>query len=288
MFRNGYRIATVWGIPIKIHISLIVVMLFIALRAGRYGGPRAVLILLAIEVGLFASVALHELGHSFVAIRKGCRVREITLMFMGGAAQMERMPRRPRDEAMMALAGPAVSFVVGAMLWFGGKWLPLTQYGIRLHGIYLEANVVQVIGAINWVLVVFNLLPSFPMDGGRVFRALLTPKVGRVRATFIASRLGKIMAVLFGLYGFLGEPRSWMLVAIALFIYIAAGREYRSVQIEEAARRGDGNRPFWNPFQPPPEPPPTGFDDGDDDVEISPPPYARRGRKEHTEVDVER
>jgi Zn-dependent protease len=285
MFGNAYKIATVWGIPIKIHMSLIVVMLFVALRAGSDGGPMAVLVLLIIEFGLFVSIALHELGHSFVAIRKGCRVREITLMFMGGAAQMDRMPKRPMDEALMALAGPLVSLVLGLTLLFGGALLPWPRYVFPFFGLLFAVNLVQVIGLINLMLVAFNLLPSFPMDGGRVLRAVLTPKIGRLRATFIAARLGKIMAVLFGLYGFLAEHRNWVLVAIAFFIYTAAGREYRVVQMEEAARRGEGGGPFWNPFAPPPEPGPP---PGDADVVISPPPYARNRREEHVEVDVER
>ncbi len=270
MFRSGYRIATVWGIPIKVHISWLIILLMI---------PGTLLFRVLIALGLFASVALHELGHSFVAIRKGCRVREITLMFMGGAAQMQSIPRKPLDETLMALAGPAVSVVLGAAGYFGGHML--VRAGLSYPGM-----IIYILGWINWALAGFNLLPSFPMDGGRVFRALLTPKVGRLRATFIAARLGKIMAVLFGLYGFLNEPRSWILVAIAFFIYSAAGREYRVVQMEEAARHGGQAGPFWNPFQPPLEPP--RFDDGDDDVVISPPPYARHRRNEHAEVDVER
>ncbi|MDP6491613.1 MAG: M50 family metallopeptidase, partial [Kiritimatiellia bacterium] len=202
MFGSAYRIATVWGIPIKMHMSWIIILFMI---------PGTLLFRVSIALGLFVSVALHELGHSFVAIHKGCRVREITLMFMGGAAQMERIPRRPLDETLMALAGPAVSLALGFLFWFAGDLLPLPIYAIASRGGIVEANVVQIIGAINWSLAGFNLLPSFPMDGGRVFRALLTPKLGRLRATFIAARLGKIMAVLFGLYGFLGEPRSWIL-----------------------------------------------------------------------------
>ncbi len=269
MFGSAYRIATVWGIPIKMHMSWIIILFMI---------PGTLVFRVAIALGLFASVALHELGHSFVAIHKGCRVREITLMFMGGAAQMERIPRRPLDETLMALAGPGVSLILGAVGYFGGRLLA----GV---GLSYAGMIVYILGWINWGLAAFNLLPSFPMDGGRVFRALLTPKVGRLRATFIASRLGKIMAVLFGLYGFLSEPRSWILVAIAFFIYSAAGREYRVVQMEEAARRGGGGGPFWNPFQSPADPPPP-FDDSDD-VLISPPPYAKRRRMEHTEVDIE-
>ena len=277
MFGNSYKIATVWGIPIKIHMSLIVVVAFVTLNAGWSGGPGAMLDRILIAIGLFTSVALHELGHSFVAIRKGCRVREITLMFMGGAAQMERMPRRPLDEMLMALAGPAVSLALGLLGFFGGR--QLMRIGISYPGL-----IIYILGWINFFLAGFNLLPSFPMDGGRVLRAMLTPKIGRLRATFIAARLGKIMAVLFGLYGFLAEQRNWVLVAIAFFIYTAAGREYRVVQMEEAARRGEDG-PFWNPFAPPPEPGPP---PSDDDVVISPPPYARNRREEHVEVDVER
>ncbi len=260
MFRTGYRIATVWGIPIKVHITWLIILLVI---------PGTLLFRVLLALGLFASVALHELGHSYIALRKGCRVREITLMFLGGAAQMERLPRRPLDETLMALAGPAVSILLGTIGFFGG--IQLMRLGLTYVGM-----VVYYLGWINWALAGFNLLPSFPMDGGRVFRALLTPRLGRLRATFVAARLGKIMAVLFGLYGFLSEPRSWILVAIAFFIFNAAGREYRVVQMEEATRRGGGNpfaNPFVKPFQPQPEPPQ--FDGGDDDVEISPPPNAR-------------
>lgn len=275
MFGNSYKIATVWGIPIKIHMSLIIVVGLLTLNAGRMGGAGAMLDRILIAIGLFTSVALHELGHSYVAIRKGCRVREITLMFMGGAAQMERLPRRPRDEMTMALAGPAVSLALGLIGFFGGRQL-------MTMGISYPGAIVYILGWINFILAGFNLLPSFPMDGGRVLRAALTPRIGRVRATFIAARLGKIMAVLFGLYGFLAEQRNWVLVAIAFFIYSSAGREYRQVQLEEAMRRGDGG-PFWNPFAPPPAPPPP-----DDDVVISPPPYARNERETRVDVDVER
>ncbi|NQU38499.1 MAG: site-2 protease family protein [Lentisphaerae bacterium] len=284
MFGNAYRVATVWGIPIKVHMSLIILLLFIAMRVGLSEGPLAILILLALEISIFTSIALHELGHSYVALRKGCRVREITLMFMGGVAQMDRMPSRPRDEMLMALAGPLVSVVLGLMIWVGGAYLPLGIYRFRmLFGITVEGNMVQFVGAINLFLAGLNLLPAFPMDGGRVLRAFLATKGGRLHATFVAARLGKIMAVLFGLYGYLAEQRSWILVAIAFFIYTAAGREYRAVQMEEAMKHGDGPL-FWNPFAPPPPPAP---EPPDEDVVISPPPYAKREREIHADVEKE-
>lgn len=257
MFTGSYKIATVMGIPIKVHISLLLMVLFLSADFGFFYG-------LLLTFGLVISISLHELGHSAVALRKGCRVREITLMCIGGAAHMERIPTRPRDEFLMALAGPAVSLVLGIAGVYGGAHLGLPP--IRSFGL----NIVQVVGVINLALVIFNLLPSFPMDGGRVFRALLTPKLGRLKATHVAARLGQIMAIVFGFYAFFSEPRRWFLIAIAFFIYIAAGNEYRMVEMEETAR---GRYRPWEPPEPEDdfEVPPD-----DDSVIISPPPYKKR------------
>jgi len=277
MFGSAYKIATVWGIPIKIHMSLIVLLMFFALTMGLSGGPLAILVLLAVELGVFTSIALHELGHSFVAMRKGCRVREITLMFIGGAAQMEEIPSRPRDELEMALAGPAVSIALGFLLWNAGRYLPLPvlRWSIPLIHRPVHCNLVQFVGVINFWLAAFNMLPSFPMDGGRVFRALLSRRMGRLRGTFIAARLGRIMAIVFGLYGFFSTPTRWLMVAIGFFIYVAAGNEYRLVQVQEAQKRGGGG--FWTPFNRPWE------DDNHDQVSISPPPY-EKGPETRAEV----
>jgi len=256
MFNSAYRIATVWGIPIRLHISLLLMVFILILQFGFWNG-------ILIEIGLALSIVLHELGHSLVAIRKGCRVREITLVCIGGAAQMERIPTRPLDEFLMALAGPFVSLVLGVLFLFAGGRLALPPVP-RADPL----NIVQLLGAINLGLLIFNLLPSFPMDGGRVLRAALTPRMGRLRATFIAARLGKIMAVLFGLWGFFHH--NWILIFIAFFIFTAAGNEYRMVQMQEAAKRhGFG---AWSPFGPP-EPPASG---DDDEVTVGPPPYGQR------------
>jgi Zn-dependent protease len=267
MFGSSYKIARVWGIPIRIHISLIFLLVVLAITSGFSGGLAAIAELLALELGVFASIALHELGHSFVALRKGCRVREITLMFIGGAAQMEEIPRRPWDEFLMAVAGPAVSVLLGVACLFGGGYLPLLkeEWPVLRH-VHLVDNLVQVVGVINLWLAMFNLLPAFPMDGGRVLRAALTTRLGRIHATLIASRLGKVTAVIFGIYGFF-PPRSWILVAIAFFLYSAADREYRMVAIQEAMRRQGLD--VW--------PPSTGSSDeaGDDEVVVSPSPYSR-------------
>ena len=255
--RTSFKIGKVLGIPIKVHISLLVMVLFLAQDFGWLNG-------LLIEIGLATSIVLHELGHSVVAIWKGCRVREITLMFIGGAAQMERIPSRPLDEFLMAIAGPVVSLLLGFACFYGGAYLPLAP----MAG--FPVNIVQLIGIVNFGLAFFNLLPSFPMDGGRVLRAVLTPRMGRLRATYVAARLGKIMAIMFGLYAFLSTPTKWVLVAIAIFIYTAAGNEYRMVQIREQAKRQGGHGPTLNGH----------WHDGDgdggadgDQVAIGPPPY---------------
>ena len=253
MFKSSYKIATVAGIPIKIHISLLVMVLVLA---GRFGLVTGIIL----ELGLVISIVLHELGHSLVAIRKNCRVREITLMCIGGAAQMEKIPTRPLDEFLMAIAGPAVSLALGfGCVYLGAwtAWLPVVK-GIPL-------NIIQLLGYINIGLVIFNLIPAFPMDGGRVLRAAMTPKLGRLRATFIAARLGKILAVLFGIRGFF--MHDWILVLIAFFVYIAAGNEYRAVQVHEAIKRGQFN---WAGFEHV-----YGAEEPEDQVIIGPPPYAQ-------------
>lgn len=272
MLGSSFQIAKVWGIPIKVHITLVLLLPFLASRFGFLFG-------MLLETGLFASITLHELGHSLVAIKKGCKVREILLMPIGGAAQMEEIPTRPMDEFLMAIAGPAVSLGLGIGGLYLGRWLLLL--GFRFWG-----DLVLYLGFINCFLVGFNLLPSFPMDGGRVLRAVLTPKLGRLRATFIAARLGRVMAVLFGLYGLLASPIRWSWIAIAFFIFIAAGNEYRYVQMQESRkRRPDGWPPFG--FGPPP-PPHTGSwaETEDDQVVISPPPY-EKGPEQRIDVQVD-
>jgi Zn-dependent protease len=272
--KSEYRIGRVWGIPINLHISLFLLMAYMAFRAADAGGWKALVFVLAFEVLLFTSIALHELGHSFVAIRKGCRVREITLMFIGGAAQMDQIPRRPRDELLMAIAGPAVSLLIGCLAITGALLLPVE------HGWIFDwmATLLSYAGIANCILAGFNLLPAFPMDGGRVFRAMLTPKLGRLHATRLAALTGKGVAGLFALVGLFGLPgvpfledRNLALLLIAGFIFFVGEREYRQVQVEELMRSrgfGDGAAP----------PPPFASDTpplDDHTVLISPPPYAK-------------
>jgi Zn-dependent protease len=222
------------GIPIRVHLTLVILLLFIAFTRGVSGSLLA--------VGVFASVALHELGHSWVAIRKGCQVREIMLLPIGGVAKMSHIPSRPMDEFLMAAAGPLVSFLL-AVIFFLPSLLGIFSI-LLIH-----------LAAINLMLCLFNLLPSFPMDGGRIFRAFMTPRIGRLKATALAARIGRIMAVLFGIYGLFNGQ--FLLILIAIFIYNAAGAEYRAVYAQHMQQE-------WFTVEP------------QADIHVSPPPYARK------------
>lgn len=251
------------------------------------------LFVLIVGVLLFASVALHELGHSLVAIRKNCRVYEITLMFMGGAAKMDKMPSKPFDEFLMAIAGPAVSLLLGATGLAGSIVL---YHSAAEHSAVISyiASILLAIGLVNMILAIFNLIPAFPMDGGRVLRAALTPRLGRLQATYIASRTGRAIAAMlffasiFGVksFSFYGihpfPPGNIVLTIISVFIFINADREYRLIQYEELMKQRNAAGPW--PFSAPP-PPRTDSDPFDDSVIISPPPYANgkasRSKLEH-------
>ncbi|HKL20967.1 MAG TPA: site-2 protease family protein [Tichowtungia sp.] len=235
MIQRSYNLTKVMGIPIRVHLTLVIFLIIIAFSTGLQG--------ILIAVGVFASVALHELGHSWVAIRKGCSVREIMLLPIGGVAKMTHIPTRPMDEVLMAAAGPFVSFLLAVVFWL------LTGLGfLPMLFVYLAA--------INLMLCLFNLLPSFPMDGGRIFRAFMSPRVGRLKATELAARIGRIMAVLFGIYGLFNGH--FMLILIAIFIYNAAGAEYRAVYTQHMTQE-------WFTVEP------------QADIHVSPPPYAQKG-----------
>jgi len=242
--KAAYRIGKIWGIPLKIHISLFLLLAYISLYAfassvrahGIGGGLLSVLAVVVLQMFIFASIGLHELGHSFVALRKGCKVREITLLMIGGAAMMENIPRRPRDEFLMAIAGPAVSATLAGILgWFSWHF-PIEENPSNL--LTWAASILFFFTALaNGMLALFNLLPAYPMDGGRILRALLTPHLGRLHATRIAMHTGQGLAVLIGFVALRGiEPwmRPWNLplLLIAAFVFVTGKREYRQVQLE--------------------------------------------------------
>ncbi len=257
MFGSSYKLTRVWGIPIRVHITLVLLLPVVLLGLP----PSQWLAGLLVMVGVFGSIALHELGHSLVAIRRGYRVREITLLPIGGLALMDRAPERSGDELAIALAGPGVSLALAALF----RLLATALGGGAAPG---PGGLALLLARLNLVLAFFNLLPSFPMDGGRVYRAWLTPFFGRLEATRRAARLGRFLALVFGIWSLLHFR--WLNVAIAVFIYQAAGAEYRAVAQQATMRNLFGPEAS--------EPSRRVFSENDADVYVSPPPYARAER----------
>jgi Zn-dependent protease/CBS domain-containing protein len=179
-------------------------------------------------VALFACVVLHEYGHALTARKYNIRTRDITLYPIGGVARLERMPDRPIEELWVALAGPAVNVVISVILI---AYLALTDGQNLLQNLTVASGDFLVrLTIVNIYLVVFNLIPAFPMDGGRVLRALLAMKLEYVRATQIAAAIGQGLALVFGFVGLFSNP---FLLFIALFVWIGASQEASMVQIKD-------------------------------------------------------
>ena len=224
------KLGEVAGIRVQLHFTFLIFMAWIVL-SGLIAGKSTQVVLAnaAFMLGLFGCVVLHEFGHALTAKRYGIRTKDITLLPIGGVARLERMPDDPRQELWVALAGPAVNVVIAAGLW---TWLYVTREGFNVAGIDIATgSFAERILLVNISLVVFNMLPAFPMDGGRVVRALLATRMEYTRATQIAASLGQGMALLFGIIGFFYNP---MLMFIALFVWIGAAQESSMVLMKSA------------------------------------------------------
>ena len=255
---NSYSIGKIFGIPIRVHITLLIFLPLFALSFAPVGGMQGLFYGALGAVALFGSVVLHEVGHSLVARTKGSRILEILLLPIGGMARLDHLPVRPADEIQTALAGPAVSLALGIAGILGAPFVDIFN---PILG-YLCGQ----LGRINIMLVLFNLIPSFPMDGGRVFRAVLTPRLGRLVATKLAATVGRGFAWLFGIWAVWpllhGGSISFSLLLIAYFVYMSAGAEARMAEYEaaHARQREEGHGTVQIP---------------EADVQVSPPPYAR-------------
>ena len=224
------RIARIAGIDVYVHATFFILIAWIALVYwNEHQDLAAVVEGVGYILTLFACVVLHEFGHALTAARYGIRTRDITLLPIGGVARLERMPEVPVQELWVALAGPAVNVVI-AVLIFGwlrisGSWETVERVGIATGG-FLERIMMA-----NVALVGFNLLPAFPMDGGRALRALLATRMDYTRATARAAVVGQGMAIVFALIGLMGNP---ILIFIALFVWIGAGQEASMTQMKSA------------------------------------------------------
>jgi Zn-dependent protease len=228
--RWSWKIGRIAGIDLYVHATFFLLILWVViLHASQGRSVQAVLSGVGFVVALFACVVLHEFGHALTARRFGIPTKDITLLPIGGVSRFERMPDKPWQEFWVAIAGPLVSLAIGAAiylaLFLAGGFQPVTGLSIT-SGPFLERILVA-----NVALAIFNLVPAFPMDGGRVLRALLATRLDHVRATQIAASIGQGLALAFGLFGLFRDP---ILLFIAFFVWIGAAAEAHSVQIKEA------------------------------------------------------
>ena len=226
----SWKIGRYAGVDVYIHATFLLLIGWIAvshLIAGRTVSAAAAGV--AFVMALFLCVLLHEYGHALMARKYGIRTRDITLLPIGGVARLERMPDDPKQEFWVALAGPAVNVVIAAALF---AWLALRNAWEPLAGINVSAgSMAERLLVANVFLVLFNLIPAFPMDGGRVLRALLASRMEYTRATQIAAGIGQGMALLFGLAGLFANP---FLIFIALFVWIGAAQESSATQMKNS------------------------------------------------------
>ncbi|MFW6280586.1 MAG: M50 family metallopeptidase [Halanaerobium sp.] len=237
--KSSFTIGHIFGIPVKIHFSLLIILPFFAWAFGSniiylteyteiarrelifnpyiLGAVMAVL--------LFISILIHELSHALVARANGLETTDITLMLLGGLANMEDFSEEPEKEIKIAASGPAASLIIGGILIFLASFSPdFIIEDIRLVILYT--------GQLNIFLAIFNLLPAFPSDGGRILRAFIARKKSLLEATEIAARIGKGFAVFFGVLGFMSG--NFLLIFIAIYIYVAATQEDQFNHIKSA------------------------------------------------------
>ena len=246
MFPRKIKVCDAFGIPVYLDFSLIILLVLFVMDFGSfvYG--------LSFALALALSIVAHELGHALTARAFGYHTRDITLSLLGGCASLIALPRKAWQEFLTAIAGPAVSFVISGLAWLSLNFLPVDNKWTVLVLYYTMW--------MNFVLACFNLLPGFPMDGGRVFRSVASVFTTRTKATYIAMIVGRGFAILLALRGLhsiiTGGAWGFISILIAWMIWREGWREYQMARMEESARD-------WSARV---SPPPYGGDD--DEVEI--------------------
>jgi stage IV sporulation protein FB len=224
-----YTIGRIGGTEVKVHLTFVLFLLWWAVGgyqdAGTSGAIAAALWLLAV----FGCILLHEFGHITMARRFGVRTPDVILLPIGGVARLERIPEEPRQELLIALAGPAVTAAI-ALLLYG--IIQVTGDDAGLGDLSPSRPFLSLLMNVNVYLLLFNLIPAFPMDGGRVLRALLASRMGLVRGTRVAATLGQVLAAIGGLYAITaGHP---LAVLVAFFVFLGASAEAEAVQTRAA------------------------------------------------------
>lgn len=226
----SWKLGEFRGITVTMHATFLILLAFVVISHWSDGHSLAkTLEGVGFILALFSCVVFHEFGHALMAARFGIKTRDITLLPIGGVARLERMPEKPVQELWVALAGPFVNVLIATVL-FGwiritSSFTPLEQLGVT-SGSFLERLMM-----VNVLMIVFNMLPAFPMDGGRVLRALLATRLEYSRATQIAASVGQFMALMFAFMGILGNP---FMIFIALFVWIGAAQEATMVTMKAA------------------------------------------------------
>jgi len=241
---TSIRIATIWGIPIRLHWTFVLVLgwlVYLGIPDWQYfRGQRAVWMFVSV-FAVFLCILLHELGHAFMAKRYGVQTLQIMLSPIGGQAILERMPKQPRKELLVALAGPIVNLLlaIGALPFL--YWIPVEKlarlpqffsnpYGNTFLRLDLDERFIIGFVLLNFLVAIFNLIPAFPLDGGRILRALLSMRMNKVGATRIATFLGQGFAALIVLFSV--SQYNWLMGVIGLFIFVSASMEYRYVKLD--------------------------------------------------------
>ncbi|MET1124054.1 MAG: CBS domain-containing protein [Archaeoglobaceae archaeon] len=228
--RTSFAIGRVFGIEVRVHVSLIVILALLVYAfyispppLGFRDLENSLVLSILASLLVVLAILVHELAHSLVAMNFGVRVRTIVLFIFGGVAMMEEIPREPKKEFMVAAAGPSASFALAFVSLALTPVLPFPISRLSVSFAYL-----------NVILALFNLLPAFPMDGGRILRSFLAARMGYARATKIAAEAGRMFAVLMAIFGLF---YNYWLILIALFIYMGANEEERLVTLEEILGR---------------------------------------------------
>lgn len=230
----SWTLGTVAGTKVRVHVTFVILLVFLAVTFWSSGGARAAMVGVTFFLALFLCVVLHEFGHALAARRYGIRTPDITLYPIGGIARLERMPKTPSHELVVAVAGPMVNVVIAVVLLASVGGLPSVEQLANFGEMNLVSFVAR-LALVNIMLVVFNLIPAFPMDGGRMLRALLAMVVPRAKATRWAATTGQVIAVVGALLAV--SVGMWWLLIIAAFVFFAAGQE-ASMSDAQAAFEG--------------------------------------------------
>lgn len=233
--RWSYKLARIAGIDVRVHATFLLLLAFVGFQAyAGTGSAAGALAGIGFVLLVFFIVVLHEYGHALTARRFGIPTRDITLLPIGGVARLERMPREPRQELLIALAGPAVNAVLAVGLWIGLRALGMSDPVAPADDRFFGRSLAERLLSVNVWLALFNLIPAFPMDGGRVLRAVLAMRSGNyAAATARAAAIGRAIALVLGLLG-LFVLRQPTLVLVALFVWLSAAGEAGAVQESSA------------------------------------------------------